>query len=371
MTELRVPFVDLAAQYKTIQSEINAAIAEILNTTAFIGGKAVSDFEQAFASYCETSHGVALSNGTDALYLAMKALGIGHGDEVITVPNTFIATSEAITRTGASIRFIDIDRDTMNMNVEQIERAITPKTKAIVPVHLYGQPADMDAINHLAKQRGLFVIEDAAQAHGGRYRGKRVGSLGDIACFSFYPGKNLGAYGDAGAIVTNNRELADKIRQLSNHGRLTKYEHAVEGYNHRCDSLQAAILQSKLKYLDQWNAARRAHTAFYNKFFEGVAGVKTPVELAGVEPVYHLYVIAVNNREYVQQALAQKGIETGVHYPLPLHLQPAYKPLGLHPGSFPATEKAAARILSLPMYAELTSAMVEYVATSVIAAVKK
>lgn len=368
MTTPKIPFVDLITQYRTIQPEINAAVFEIINMTAFIGGKAVNDFEQAFAAYCEAKHCVALSNGIDALYLAMKALGLGPGDEVITVPNTFIATSEAITRTGASIRFVDVNSDTMNMDVEKIEAALTPRTKAIVPVHLYGQPADMEAINDRAQRHGLFVIEDAAQAHGARYHGKRVGSLGNIACFSFYPGKNLGAYGDAGAVVTNDGKLAERIRQFSNHGRLTKYEHAVEGYNHRCDGLQTAILQTKLKYLDRWNAARRAHATLYNKFFQSVDGVKTPVELPGVEPIYHLYVIEVDNRERVLQALAQKDIEAGIHYPLPLHLQPAYKHLGLRAGSFPVTEKAASRILSLPMYAELTTAMVEYVAATVIEA---
>ncbi len=371
MSVLRVPFVDLTAQYRTIQAEITAAVAEIIENAAFIGGKAVNEFEQAFARYCEAAHCVALSNGTDALYLAMKALGLGAGDEVLTVANTFIATSEAITRTGAQVRFVEVKHDTMNMDADKIEAALTPKTKALVPVHLYGQPANMAAINGIARRRGLFVIEDAAQAHGGRYHGKRVGSLGDIACFSFYPGKNLGAYGDAGAVVTNDANLAEKIRQLANHGRLTKYEHAVAGYNHRCDGLQAAVLNVKLKYLDGWNAARRAHAALYHEFFERVESVKTPAVLSGVEPVYHLYVVEVEERERVQRALAQKGIATGIHYPLPLHLQPAYKFLGLGAGSFPITEKAAARILSLPMYAELSRAMIEHVAEALIAAVRE
>jgi len=358
----RVPFVDLHAQYQSLQAEINSAIAEVISRSAFIGGAFVARFEQEFAAFCEVKHCVAVSNGTDALYLAMKALGIAAADEVITVPNTFIATTEAITRTGARIRFVDVNAQTLNMDVASLERAITPRTKALVPVHLYGQPADMDPIRAIAKKHGLFVIEDAAQAHGASYKGKRVGGLGDVACFSFYPGKNLGAYGDAGAVVTDDENLAIKVRKFSDHGRLAKYEHLVEGYNHRCDGLQAGVLRVKLRYMEEWNKVRRAHAALYGKLLQDANSVKTPFVISEAVPVYHLYVIQIDHRDELQKYLAEQGIATGVHYPIPLHLQPAYQYMNLPCGSFPVVEAAASRILSLPMYPELTNEMIEYVA---------
>lgn len=362
MNAIRIPLVDLKSEYQSIRDEIDRAMSEVVESAHFVGGQIVDTFEQAFAAYCEARQCVAVSNGTDALFLALEALEIGSEDEVITAPNTFIATTEAITRAGAKVRFVDIEPETKNIAVDQLEQAINERTKAIVVVHLYGFPAEMKKINAIAKKHDLYVIEDAAQAHGARYDGKRVGSLGDVACFSFYPGKNLGAYGDAGAVVTNDEQIAERVRLLRNHGRVRKYEHLQEGYNHRCDAMQAAILSAKLRHLDAWNAARRAHAKLYGEYFKKVAQVKTPIEVPGIEPVYHLYVIETDHREQLQAELVKKGIATGIHYPIPLHLQPAYRHLGLSENSFPEAEKAAGRILSLPMYPNLSSAMIEYIA---------
>jgi len=354
---MTIKFVDLGRQYEAIAPEIDAAIAEVVHSTAFVGGEYVARFEREFAAYCEAEHCIGVANGTDALELSLRALGVGRGDEVITVANTFIATAAAITAIGATPVFVDIDPDTQQMDARRLPGAITTRTRAIIPVHLYGHPADLDAILSVADAYDLPVIEDACQAHGARYHGRRVGAIGAIGCFSFYPGKNLGAYGDGGAIVTNSAELAARVRQLADHGREDKYRHAVVGRNSRLDALQAAILSVKLRHLDSWNEERRDVAAALTEQLAG-SGVITPVTAAGVEPVFHLYVVRVEDREAAQRALAQADIASGVHYPIPLHLQPAYADLArrakLGPGSFPITEEYASQILSLPLFAELT-----------------
>jgi dTDP-4-amino-4,6-dideoxygalactose transaminase len=366
---LNIPFVDLKAQFKSIEPEIRAAIDSVLDQTAFIGGKNLSGFEEAFAEFCGTRYAVGVSNGTDALFLALRACGIGAGDEVITVPNTFIATTEAISMVGAKVRFVDVDERTQNMDPAKLAEAIGPNTKAIIPVYLFGRPTDMDPILEIAAKHNLKVIGDAAQAHGSRYKGKAIASLTDVTCFSFYPGKNLGAYGDAGAIATDNEEIAKLVGKLRNHGRAEKYTHDIEGYNCRMDGLQAAILTVKLPHLAQWGANRRAAAAKYNTLLADVAGVVTPPSDADYESVYHLYVVRVQNRDAVQQALRDAGVSSGVHYPIPLHLQPAYAHLGLGAGSFPVSEILADEILSLPVFPEITDEQIEYVAKSLTAAV--
>jgi len=285
-----IPFVDLKAQYDGIKEEIDKAISDVISKTAFVGGPFLESFEKSFASFCGVKNCVGVGNGTDALYIALRALGIGPGDEVITVANSFIATSEAITMTGARVVFVDINPRTYNIDVTKIEEKVTPRTKAIIPVHLYGQPADVDPIIAIAKKHGLKIVEDAAQGHGGLYKGRRIGSIGDLACFSFYPGKNLGAYGDGGAVVTNDDALADKVRMIANHGRMEKYNHKLEGVNSRLDGLQAAILDVKLRHLPAWTDGRRRNAALYNDYLAG-SGVVTPVEIPDVTAVYHLYVV--------------------------------------------------------------------------------
>ncbi len=359
-----VPFLDLKAQYRSIKDEIAAAIASVLENCDFVGGAAVEEFERDFAKFCQTVYAVGVSNGADALYLALRALEIGPGDEVITVPNTFIATASAISRTGASVRFVDVDPATLEMDAYQLEHAITPRTRAILPVHLYGQMPDMNAILAIAAQHQIPVIEDAAQAHGATFRGRVAGSMGVAACFSFYPGKNLGAYGDGGAVVTNDAELATRIRRLRDQGRDTKYEHLMIGYNHRLDTLQAAVLKVKLRHLSEWNARRREIAALYRQLLQDCPAVRPLAVAPGQEAVYHLFIVQVEQRERVQERLKQQGIATGIHYPVPLHLQPAYAFLGLRRGTFPVSEAAAERVLSLPMYAEMSNAMVEHVATA-------
>ncbi|HXJ43221.1 MAG TPA: DegT/DnrJ/EryC1/StrS family aminotransferase, partial [Bryobacteraceae bacterium] len=356
--------VDLKAQYETICDEITEAIKSVIESSAFVGGDAVREFEKEFAAYCDVKACVGVGNGTDAIYLVLRALGIGTGDEVITVAHTFIATSEAISMTGARPVFVDIREDTMLMDPALIEKAITPRTKAIVAVHLYGQPCDMDAIMQIAERHGLKVIEDAAQAHGARWRGRRVGSIGDAACFSFYPGKNLGAFGDAGAVVSNDVELLEKVRMLANHGRLEKYTHKIEGVNSRLDGLQAAILRVKLRHLDNWNESRRRHADFY---FEALTGgdLQMPVVHEHAEPVWHLFVVRVSDRAGLQASLKQEGIATGVHYPVPLHQQPAYEDFDIARESLPVTELVAGRVVSLPMYPELTSAQLETIVNAI------
>ena len=350
----QVPFIDLPQQFRSLKPEIDRALEPIFETTGFILGPAVAEFEEAFAKYLNAGHCVTLNSGTAALHLALLALGIGPGDEVITVANSFIATAEAISFAGATPRFVDADPVAYNLDPTKLEGAITAKTRAIIPVHLFGQPADMDAILAVARKRNIKVIEDACQAHGALYRGARVGTLGDVACFSFYPGKNLGAAGDGGAVVTNDATVAEQVRLLRDHGSRRKYEHDIIGHNFRLDAVQAAILNVKLPYLDGWNAARRKHAQFYSSRLLKIPAVVVPTISRHCESVFHLYVVQVPNREQVQQALRDAGVQTGIHYPRPIHLQQAYKDLGHRPGDFPVSEALSERILSLPMYAELT-----------------
>ena len=362
-TTMNIPFVDLKAQYLSIKDEMDAAIAGVLNETAFIGGPRVKNFETAFAQFCGVDHCVGLANGTDAIFIALKTLGVGPGDEVITVANTFVATSEAINMAGAQVVFVDIDPSTYLIDVNQIEQKITGKTKAIIPVHLYGQPADMDPIRALAKKHGLFVIGDAAQAHGAKYKGQPISTLADITCFSFYPGKNLGAYGDGGALVTNNVAWAASAKMFANHGRTKKYDHDLEGVNSRLDGLQAAVLGVKLPYLEHWTESRRRNAYRYNDALEGL-GLVTPRETDDVRAVYHLYVVRVPNgrREKLQEFLKAAGIDTGIHYPIALPYLNAYKHLGHAKRDFPESLKASEEIVSLPMFPELTEEQIDWVA---------
>jgi dTDP-4-amino-4,6-dideoxygalactose transaminase len=361
-----IPLVGLFDQYQTIKSEIDAAIQKIITNSAFIGGNEVRQFEKEFAAYCEAKACVGVGNGTDALYLTLRALGVGPGHEVITVAHTFIATSEAISMTGATPIFIDILDDTMLMDPALIEPAITSKTKAIIPVHLYGQSCDMDAIMEIARKHGLKVVEDAAQAHGARWRGQRVGSIGDAATFSFYPGKNLGAFGDAGAVVSQDEGLIEQIRMLANHGRLEKYTHKMEGVNSRLDGIQAAILRVKLRYLDEWNAKRRQIADAYREQLTD-PGITFQIVHGHAEPVWHLFVIRVSERERLRSLLKEDGLATGIHYPVPLHQQPAYEGRG-DSYSLPATERAAQEVLSLPMYPELSQEQIDAVCSAVTSA---
>ena len=349
-----IPFVDLKAQYLSIKDEIDTAVLKALESTQFVLGSEVVALEAEFARYCGADYGIAVNTGTSALHLALLAAGIGAGDEVITVPFTFVATTAAICYTGAKPVFVDIDPVSYTIDVTQIEAAITERTKAILPVHLYGQPADMDPILEIARRHGLVVIEDAAQAHRSEYKGQRVGSIGDIGCFSFYPGKNLGACGEGGIVVTNNPEYDRKIRMLRDWGQERKYHHVFKGYNYRMDGIQGAILRVKLRYLDRWTEARRAHAARYDKPLAN-AGVKTPTAMPYSHHVYHVYALRSQQRDTLQQKLHEKGIQTGIHYPIPVHLQTAYADLGYSSGAFPHSEAAAKEVLSLPMYAELTA----------------
>ena len=365
-TTVNIPLVNLKAQYESIKTEVDAAIAAVIDQTAFVGGPFVKEFEEAFARYCGVERCVGLANGTDALFIALKALGVGPGDEVITVANSFVATSEAIKMAGAQVVFVDSNPKTYTIDVEKIEAKITAKTKAIVPVHLYGQPADMDPILALAKKHGLRVVGDAAQAHGATYKGRPISELADFTCFSFYPGKNLGAYGDAGALVTNNEAWAAKARMMANHGRVKKYDHDFEGVNSRLDGIQAAILSVKLKHLPAWTQARRRWARLYSQLLAN-SGVVTPVELPEVEAVYHLYIIKVKPelREPLQEFLKEQNISTGIHYPIALPNLSAYSYLGHKPSDFPEATKASAEIVSLPIFAELTEAEVVHVCDSV------
>ena len=363
---MNIPFVDLKAQYASIKNEIDSAVKEVIDNTAFIGGSFAKKFEDAFAAFCNVRYCVGVGNGTDALFIALKSLGIGEGDEVITVANSFIATSEAVSMTGARVVFVDIDPKTYNIDINKIEEKISAKTKAIIPVHLYGQPADMEPIIQLAKKYKLKIVEDAAQAHGAEYKGKKIGSIGDMACFSFYPGKNLGAYGDAGAVVTNDGDLAIKARMFANHGRIDKYNHEKEGINSRLDGIQAAVLSTKLKYLDKWTEHRRKNAYLYNKLLNNPM-VTTPVELENVKAVYHLYVIKVpaEKRQELQNALKSHGISTGIHYPIALPELIAYKYLNHKDTDFPVASGASQQILSLPMFAELTEEQIKFIAEKI------
>ncbi len=355
---MRIPLCDLKAQYLYIQPEIDDAIKSIIAKTNFIQGEEVRLLEKEFAAFSGARFGVGVASGTDALHLALLALGVGPGDEVITTAHTFTATAEAIYYCGAKPVLVDIDPKSYNIDPAKIEERITVLTKAIVPVHLYGQPADMDPILDVAGRHGLPVLEDACQAHGAEYKGKRAGSLGIAACFSFYPGKNLGAYGDAGMIVTNEEKLAKWCAMMADHGRTEKYSHDCIGYGKRMDTLQAAILRAKLRHLEAWTETRRRIAALYNQKLAGV--VETPYEPDWVSAVYHLYVIRVPERDKVFQRLRETGIGAGIHYPIPLHLQPAYAYLGYQRGDFPHTEEAADSILSLPIFPEMEE-QIDYV----------
>lgn len=361
---MKIPLVDLYAQYQAIKPDIDAAMKRVIENSSYILGPEVKTFEKNMATFCQVNHAVGTDSGTAALHLALLLLGVRPGDEVITTTHTFIATAEVISLTGARPVFVDIDPRTYNLDPEKVQAAITSRTKVLMPVHLYGQPAEMDPLLEIAKKHNLRVIEDAAQAHGAAYRGRPAGSMGDIGCFSFYPGKNLGAYGDGGMLVTNDPELAERALMLRNHGRRDKYEHLVVGYGYRLDALQAAILDVKLKYLKKWNERRRTHAEYYTKLLSGL-DVVTPFEPAHISGVYHLYVVASPKRDALLKHLKARGIEAGIHYPIPLHLQPVYRDLGYRLGDFPLTEHAANQILSLPMYPELTNEQIEYVADAI------
>src|SRR6185503_18649848 len=358
-----VPFVDLKAQYQTIRDEIHAAVDSVFESTQFILGDAVETFERAFGSYLGVKHAIGVGSGVDALKIALEAAGVGAGDEVIIPANTFIATALAVSATGAKPVLVDCREDTYQINADLIGPAITPRTKVIMPVHLYGQSADMSAIVGIARSHGLSVIEDAAQAHGTRFMGTPCGTFGLAGCFSFYPGKNLGAYGDGGAIVTNDDEFAQKVSRLRNYGQQQKYVHVEKGTNSRLDTVQAAILNVKLRHLDDWNAARRAHAAMYSDSFADDFVV--PAIDPRSEQIFHLYVVRTRNRDELQRHLNSRGIQTGIHYPIPIHLQEAYRDLGLGKGSFPVTETLADEIVSLPMYAELSQQQIELVVDAI------
>jgi dTDP-4-amino-4,6-dideoxygalactose transaminase len=391
---MNIPLVDLKAQYESIKEEIDAAISEVISKSAFVGGSFVDSFEKAFASFCNVKHCIGVGNGTDALFIALKTLGIGQGDEVIVPANSFIATSEAVTLTGARVAFVDIDPRTYNMDPNKLEdylkkrfkaqgsrfkvtkgsdsnlqpstSNLQPRPAAVIPVHLYGQPADMDPILALAQKYDLKVVEDAAQAHGAVYKDRKIGSIGDMACFSFYPGKNLGAYGDGGAIVTNDDKLALEARMFSNHGRVEKYDHEIEGVNSRLDGLQAAILNVKLRHLNEWTERRRVNAYLCNKFLENT-DLMTPYEMDGVKAVYHLYVVRVKRelRERFQEHLKAHGISTGIHYPIALPNLKAYTYLGMSGNEFPRATEASQEILSLPMFPELGKSMIELISETI------
>jgi dTDP-4-amino-4,6-dideoxygalactose transaminase len=361
MATTKVPYLDLKAQYQSIKPEIDAAIARVLDSCQFVLGPEVAAFEQEFAAYCGTAECIALNSGTSALHLALLAGGVGPGDEVITVPFTFVASVAAVTYTGARPVLVDIDPRSFTMDPSAIEAAITPRTKAILPVHLYGQPADMDPIMEIARRHRLVVIEDAAQAHGAKYKGRPVGSIGDMACFSFYPGKNLGAYGEGGAVTTSNPEYARTVRMLRDWGQDRKYHHQLRGFNYRMEGFQGAILRVKLRHLERWTEARRAVVRQYDELLAD-SGVETPTEMPWARHVYHVYTLRTDDRDGLQASLQAEGIQTGIHYPVPVHLQPAYADLGYGRGAFPRSEAAAEQVLSLPLYPELSSLAVAEVA---------
>jgi dTDP-4-amino-4,6-dideoxygalactose transaminase len=357
---MKVPFVDLVSQYQGIRNQILPVMENIMGKAQFIMGEDVTQFEREFAEFCTTKYAIGVDSGTSALELALRAFDIGTGDEVITVANTFIATTFAISSTGATPVLVDINPDTYNIDVEKIEGAISERTRAIMPVHLYGQPADMDAILNIAKKHELLVIEDACQAHGAKYKGILAGSMGNAAAFSFYPGKNLGAFGDGGMVVTNDAKIAGKLELLRDYGQKEKYHHLIKGYNRRLDTLQAGVLRTKLSYLKEWNESRRRHASRYNELLQD-SQATLPVNADFAESVYHLYVIRVPNRNEMLSFLQQNGISVGIHYPIPIHLQPAYKDLGYQKGDFPVTERYADEILSLPMFPELNDDQITYI----------
>lgn len=362
---MRVPFVDLRAQHASIRGEIAESVARVLDSGTFILGEEVEAFEREFAAYCGTKYCAALNTGTSALHLALLACGIGPGDEVITVPNTFIATCEAISYVGATPVFVDVREDTHLLDVSRLAEAISKRTKAVLPVHLYGQPVDMEPVLEIARREGLVVIEDACQAHGALYRGRRVGAYGSVGCFSYYPSKNLGACGEGGAITTDDEALYRQIRMLRDHGQNSEYSHERVGYNYRMDAIQAALLRAKLLHLDAWNERRRRWAGAYRELLKD-APVTIPVEDANASSVYHLYVIVASFRNELKEYLASRGIATGVHYPVPVHLQPAYSCLGYQRGDFPVAEALAQGVLSLPLFPELTENLVEQICESIL-----
>jgi|SRR5215510_5479784 len=356
-----VPFVDLKAQYQSIKQEIDDAIARVLQNSSFILGPEVESFEQNFAEYVGARFCIAVNSGTAALHLVLLAVGVGQGDEVIVPSNSFFATAECVSVVGGIPVFVDVDETSYTIDVFQIESRISERTRAIIPVHLYGQPADLDPLFEIARRHRLFVIEDAAQAHGAEYKARRVGPLGDVGCFSFYPSKNLGAYGEGGAVVTNDEDFATRVRLLRDHGSDRKYYHKVIGYNFRMEGMQGAVLDVKLRYLDEWNALRRQHAATYNEVLRD-GNLVLPSEVPYAHHVYHAYVIQSSARDELHRRLTASGIQTGIHYPVPIHLQPAYSSLGYQKGDLPVTEGLCERVLSLPMFPELTRAQIEMIA---------
>jgi dTDP-4-amino-4,6-dideoxygalactose transaminase len=358
-----IPLVDLKSQYRSIKQEIHDAIEGVLESTQFVLGSAVKSFEESFAAYSGASECIAVNSGTSALHLALLAAGVGPGDEVITTPFTFVATVAAIRYTGATPVFVDIEPASFNIDVSRLEQAITQRTKVIMPVHLYGQVSDMDPIFEIARRHNVVVIEDAAQAHGGEYKGRRAGSMGDLACFSFYPGKNLGAYGEGGAVTTSNPEFTRTIRMLRDWGAEKRYHHVLRGYNYRMEGIQGAVLGVKLKYLPGWTELRREHAAEYARQFAG-SGVATPREMEYARHVWHVYAIRVAGRDALHEALGKQGIQTGIHYPIPVPLLEAHADLGYRRGDFPYADAAAEEVLSLPMFPELTSEQIETIAAS-------
>lgn len=367
---MKVPFLDLKAQQRQVRAEILESWEALLDDAGFIGGEHVAAFEHEFAEAHGAAHGVAVSNGTAALQMILEALGIKPGDEVLVPVNTFIATSEAVSKAGGVPVFVDVDPTTYTMDVRHARAALTPRTVGIIPVHLYGQPADMDALLKLASDTGLWIVEDAAQAHLAQYGGRTIGTFGRAAGFSFYPGKNLGACGDAGAILTNDGDLATRLKKLREHGSSVKYVHEFEGYNHRCDAIQAAALRVKLKRLPEWNESRRKVATLYRRYLQDVPEVVLPAVTPNRLPVWHLFVVLVDRRDDVRHRLQQRGIATGLHYPIPLHRQQAYAHRGYGEGSFPVAESLAQRLVSLPMYPELTEEQIAYVCTELKEAVR-
>jgi dTDP-4-amino-4,6-dideoxygalactose transaminase len=358
-----IPLFDLASQYRSVRAEILDAVERALDNTQYILGPEVAAFENEFAAYCECQYGIGVNSGTSALQLAILAAGIGAGDEVITVPYTFVATAAAIRYTGATPVFVDVDPESLTMDVTKIEAKITGRTKAILPVHLYGQAADMDPLMEIARRHGLTVIEDCAQAHGATYKGKRVGSFGRFGCFSFYPSKNLGACGEGGIVVTSDETSATTLRMLRDWGQRQKNNHELQGFNARLEGIQGAILRVKLRRLEAWTEARREHARFYDREFSGI--LRTPREMTGNRHVYHLYAVRIAERDAFQNMLNERGIQTGVHYPVPIHLQPAHRDLGYQRGDFPVAEAAAETVLSLPMFPELTEEQLKTVVSTV------
>jgi len=368
---MNVPFLDLKAHHAPHREEFLQAIAEVVDRGAFAGGPFVEAFENDFADYCGTKHAIGVASGTDALWLALLAMGVGPGDEVITVPMTFVATAEAISFTGATPVFVDIDEQTCTMDPSALEAALSPRTKAIIPVHLFGQTADMDPIMEFAERHGLRVLEDAAQAHGAEYKSRRAGSLGHAGCFSFYPGKNLGAFGEAGAVTTDDDDLAARIRMLRDHGQSRKYHHDLIGWNGRMDGIQGAVLRIKLRYLEDATERRRSRATRYNQALADAEGLVPPYEAPERRHVYHLYPVRVSHRDALMDRLSEAGIACGIHYPEPVHLLGAYASLGLGRGSFPVSERCANEFVSLPMFPELADEQVDLVAKTVCEALRQ